>query len=203
MRHVLAAIALLVITACAEAKPTAVTVHNSTAVATTVYVAFGADSKVLPPAWALFCTAQGALNCTFPLAAGASQALPAAGYLNATLSFGAAVGCGSTKAELNLNNPKWFDVADVSLVDGYSNKVAIVANGTRLGPPLGSSGNEKVYGLFPLGCDICTGREHPPCGMKPGGAGCKAGSQYKPDVPCQYQGPKKGGGGKVEVLLEG
>jgi hypothetical protein len=31
--------------------------------------------------------------------------------------------------------------------------------------------------------------------------GCKAGTQYKPDVPCQYQGTVKGGGGAVTVTL--
>ena len=126
-------------------------------------------------------------------------------YLNATIGFGGTVMCGTTKAELNLNNPKWYDVADVSLVDGFSTKIEISVKGRdglkKLGPPLGKEGNEKVFGLFPLGCDICTARQSPPCGMKPGKDGCKSGTQYKPDVPCQYQGPVMGGGSAYKVIL--
>jgi len=180
-------------------------VRNDTPGSTLVYVAFGADSVVRPADWK-FCHATGPLTCDFPVAAGGKQELPLAGrYLNATLAFGAPVACGATKAELNLNNPAWYDVTDVSLVDGYSNMVRVTVtdpSGTKvLGPPLGASGNEKVYGVFPLGCDVCTAREHPPCGMVPGKDGCKAGSQYKPDVPCQHQGAVMGGGSKVEVAL--
>lgn len=195
-----------VMPALAKAPPAAalstVSVTNAAAKDEVVYVAFGADSVVLPTAWT-FCPPASKLNCSFKLKAGATQALPLSGYLNATLSFGAPVTCGQTKAELNVNNPKWYDIADVSLVDGYSNKVVIEVTSagttTKLGPPLGAKGNEKVFGLFPLGCDICTARQSPPCGMKPGRDGCKAGTQYRPDVPCQYQGKVMGGGSVVKV----
>jgi hypothetical protein len=53
-----------------------------------------------------------------------------------------------------------------------------------------------------LGCDICTARDNPPCGIAKGKEGCKAGTQYKPDVPCQNQGKKMGGGSVVVVALE-
>jgi hypothetical protein len=182
--------------------PTTLTVQNNTDSATVVNFAFGADSVVLPTAWPA-CTATAPLNCNMTVAAHSGAALPVGGYLNATLAFGGAVGCGSTKAELNMNNPKWYNVLDISLVDGYSNKVSITSDGKTLGPPLGAQGNEKVFGLYPLGCDICTARQNPPCGMSPGGHGCKGGTQYKPDVPCQYQGPKMGGGSNVVVSLEG
>ena len=180
-------------------------IQNATETDTNVYVAFGADSVVLPSAWS-FCTATSKLNCNFPLAAGAAQTTLLGGkYLNATVGFGGAIMCGTTKAELNLNNPKWYDIADVSLVDGFSNKIEIEVKGRdglkKLGPPLGKTGNEAVFGLFPLGCDICTARQSPPCGMKPGKDGCKAGTQYKPDVPCQYQGPVMGGGSAYKVIL--
>jgi hypothetical protein len=121
--------------------------------------------------------------------------------LNATLSAGQPVSCGSTKAELNVNHPGAFDVVDVSLVDGFNVKMAINFNGTILGPPVGKEGNEKVFGVYPLGCDICTARQSPPCGIPAGGPGCKAGTQYKPDVPCQAQGPTVGGGGSVKIDL--
>ena len=70
-----------------------------------------------------------------------------------------------------------------------------------LGPPVGPTGNEKVFGVFPFGCDICVARHSPPCGIKPGKEGCKTGSQYKPDVPCQYQGTVLGGGTAVTIAL--
>ncbi len=182
---------------------TTVTVQNQTASAVTVYVSFGGGSVVQPSQWP-FCGDSG--GCQFVLAAsgspGSSQNLPLAGqYLNATLAFNATPSCGSTKAELNVNNPAWYDILDVSLVDGYSNNIQITANGTLLGPPKGATGNENVFGLFPYGCDICVAQQAPPCGISPGGPGCKAGSQYNPSPPCQYQGPVKGGGSTVVVAL--
>lgn len=181
-------------------------VSNETTRASSVYVSFGADSVVQPADWTSFCKETSARNCTFTIEPSAIRHLPTAGrYLNATITFGAPVGCGATKAELNINNPKWYDIVDVSLVDGYSNDIAIktVDDSGRhtLGPPKGAKGNEKVYGLYPYGCDICVARQHPPCGIQPGSDGCKSGTQYKPDVPCQYQGPTMGGGTAVQVSL--
>lgn len=196
---------LLLVAACSSSKPAPVATHlstvevvNATSANETVYFSFGADSVVLPADWS-FCEASAALNCKFTLQGNHTQNLPAPGYLNVTFAFGSPVSCGSTKAELNVNNPKWYDVVDVSLVDGYSNNIAITIDGTKLGPPLGASGNEKVLGLFPLGCDICTARQNPPCGQTPGTDGCKSGTQYKPDVPCQYQGAAMGGGSSISV----
>lgn len=207
-----AVVAMLVFASCRCPKPTpptggksTVAVKNDTDSDTTVYVAFGANSVVLPASWS-FCAASSNLTCNFKLSAHTSQDLPLSGQLlNATFAFGAGVGCGSTKAEMTVNNPAWYDVADVSLVDGYSNKVSISiggeSGGTTLGPPVGRDENEKVFGLFPYGCDICVARQAPPCGIPTGKAGCKGGTQYKPDVPCQYQGPTMGGGSKIVVSL--
>jgi len=182
-----------------------VVVSNDSAADTVVFFSFGADSAIT--SWS-FCPTTTRLNCQFPLKAHAKQPLPLAGaYLNATISFGAAVACNTTKGELNLNNPKWYDTGDVSMVDGYNGKIEITMTGAttvKLGPPLGKTGNEKVFGLFPLGCDICVARQKPPCGMKPGKSGCKAGpDQYHPVVPCQYQGTTKGGGSAVKVSFQG
>lgn len=184
------------------------TLINETADAVAVSFAFGADSVVLPADWP-FCNVDAGLVCATSLAGHAATLdLPTSGrYLNVTIAFGGPVGCGSTKAEININNPKWYDVADVSLVDGYSNRVVINAGfedgGAKLGPPNGPDGNETVFGLFPLGCDICTARQNPPCGILPGGKGCKAGTQYKPDVPCQWQGPVMGGGSHLAISYLG
>ena len=205
---------------------TQVTIVNQTAAATTVYVNFGADSQITQSDWAAFCSGSG-LSCQFPLGANASQALPnpSGKYLNFTTAFGSPVGCGATKAEVNVNNPSWYDILDVSLVDGYSNDVAIIATPTgggqavQLGPPNGESGNETVFGVYPYGCDVCVARCSPPCGIAKsdpllgcnsscdncqsnGVDGCKAGTQSNPAVPCQFQGPTLGGGGQtVQVVL--
>jgi len=182
------------------ASKSTVIVVNDTAVAATVYLAFGADSVVLPAAFP-FCQPPAALSCAFSLAAKSEQALPLAGqYLNVTMAFNAPVNCGSTKAEVNVNNPAWFDVLDVSLVDGFSNGVEI-QTGTVMLAAFTRDGNEKAFGVYPLGCDICVARQHPPCGQTPGRDGCKAGSQYAPAVPCQWQGTTKGGGTPVRVVL--
>jgi hypothetical protein len=187
--------------------PSTVIVMNAAPDDTVVSVSFGPNSMITAPSWS-FCQDGSAPACVFPLKGrGASRALPIGNqYLNATIVFGAvSVGCGTTKAELNVNNPIWHDVVDVSLVDGYSNGIAIEITGSdggtmKLGPPVGATGNEKVLGLFPLGCDICVARDQPACGLPVGSGGCKGGTQYNPDVPCQYQGPARFGG--LSILVE-
>ena len=204
MKRALLALALL---GCnGSTTGTAVTIENQTDELTTVHVAFGADSKVTSADWS-FCQGSG-LNCSFTVDKQSNQPLPNAtnAYLNATFAFDHPVECGVTKAEIDVNNPKWYDTLDVSLVDGYSNKVQITAtpSGAKsvlLGPPVGEQGNETVLGVFPYGCDICVERQNPPCGISKGTTGCKKGTQYDPDVPCQWQGPTKGGGGTVTVSL--
>lgn len=203
-----AAIALLLLTACEPPASTSLSVSNTTTSSTTVYVAFGSDSVITADDWD-FCSGSG-LNCNFDLAASASKPLPNPDgkYVNATFSFGEPVGCGSTKAEVNINNPSWYDILDVSMVDGYNKKIKIDATPKKgsvitMGPPKGQTGNESVYGLFPYGCDICVERQDPPCGIPKGKVGCKEGTQNDPKVPCQYQGPTKGGGNlDVEIKLE-
>jgi len=183
-----------------------VIVSNSENAPVTVFVAFGSDSVVLPPSFS-FCTASGALACSFPLAANGSQRLPLSGqYLNATLSVGGPVACGMTKIELNLNNPAWYDIVDVSLVDGFSTSVEVQAkdsSGTHELKVDSAAGNEKAFGVYPYGCDLCVERSLPPCGIPKGREGCKKGpDQYHPDVPCQYQGTKKGGGSSVAITFD-
>jgi hypothetical protein len=214
MRFLALSLALLMLGCCTPPGPaphagTTVLVSNRQATTTVVYVAFGSDSKVGVKDWA-FCKGSG-LTCNFPLAGTTTQPLPTGGkYLNATFSFGAAVTCGVTKAEVNVNNPAWYDTYDVSLVDGYSNKVGMIytpptsadAGGpVALGPPVGASGNEKVLGVFPFGCDICVAKQNPPCNIPKGTDGCKAGTQSNPSPPCQVQGAVKAGGGGIEIIL--
>lgn len=192
--RMICALLVVMLAGCPDAS--SLTVTNGTTSDDVVYIAFGADSAIT--SWPA-CPTTGYLNCSFPLAAGQSQVFPLSGYLNATMAFNSAVGCGVTKAELNVNNPNWYDVVDVSLVDGYSNNISITLDGKTLGPPVGMTGNESVYGVYPLGCDICVARQNPPCGIPMGTDGCKTGGQYDPTVPCQYQGPTKGSGSSVTV----
>ena len=106
-----------------QSTSTDLSVENKTTAKTTVYVSFGSDSKITADDWA-FCSGSG-LSCNFDLAANASFPLPNPKglYINATFAFGQPVACGVTKAEININNPAWYDTLDVSLVDGYSNKI--------------------------------------------------------------------------------
>jgi len=178
-----------------------VVVSNETSNDATVYVSFGSASVVLPKHWA-FCKPTSELTCEFPLKANGSRSMPLSGhFLNATIAFNAPVGCGSTKAELSLNDPAWYDTADISLVDGWNADLGISADGTKLGPTKGNTGNELVLGVFPLGCDICVARQLPPCGIPTGTDGCKKGTQYNPEVPCQWQGTKMGGGSTIRISL--
>ena len=207
---------------------TQVTIINQSSADVTVYVSFYPDSMVMPPDWQRFCTGSG-LNCQFPLAMHASQPLPNPNglHLNFNVGFNN-TGCnsnGTTLGEVNVNQPTWYDILDVSLVNGYNSNVEIVVtptNGspTTLGPPKGMTGNETVYGVYPFACDVCVARCNPPCGYSKsdplncsnvagcsgcqsnGTDGCHTGSQDQPDVACQYQGSQLGGGGEsVQVIL--
>jgi len=201
MRHAFTLSALL-LSCChcgpAPGVPTSLSIKNGTTNPAKVYVAFGSDSAVGVSDW-IFCEKSGALTCSFDIAAGWTMAMPETSkYTNATLSFNHSVGCGVTKAEININNPAWFDILDVSLVDGFSNKVEISAESdsgtTKMGPATDEPSDAQLMGVFPFGCDICVERQNPPCGIAKGETGCKAGTQYDPKPPCQWQGPKKGGG---------
>jgi hypothetical protein len=193
---------------CLSCSPPGVEVRNLTKSPTTVHVSFGAASVVLPGDWK-FCKKTADLNCHFVLNAESIQPLSTGGkHLNATFSFDAPVGCGVTKAEIDVDNPAWYNTMDVSLVDGYSNNVSIESeaeDGSIVisGPPNGKTDNERTFGLFPYGCDICVERQKPSCGISKGKEGCKSGTQYNPDVPCQYQGPIMGGGQKIRIIFHG
>ncbi|KKK70481.1 hypothetical protein LCGC14_2923560 [marine sediment metagenome] len=169
---------LMLMPACMDSRSpsnsTTLSVSNGTRRTITVYVAFGSDSKIATDDWP-FCSGS-ELSCSFSLTG--QRSLPANNYLNATLSFGKPVSCGVTKAEVNINNPSWYDTLDVSLVDGFSNSVKITATPTTgnpviLGPPMSQTGNQKMLGVFPYGCDICVERQNPPCGITKSKTGCK------------------------------
>jgi hypothetical protein len=192
---------LLALMGCPPPPPvgTTVTVANRSGVDTNVYLAFGADSAITTSDFVSFCSGSG-LNCSFPLAKGSEQVLPLHGkYLNATISFFQPVACDTTKAEINVNNPKWYDVADISLVDGFNAPIRMQFAGQIIEAKR-PTGNETAYGVYPFACDICTERQNPPCDYTTGTDGCKAGTQYDPEVPCQAQGSVMGGGQNAVVV---
>jgi len=148
----------LAVSAAGEAadKNKTVRITNRQGTQAQVYINFAADS-VLKPVDVPFCKVTGPLNCEFTLAANSSRDIPnpQAKYLNMALAFNAQVTCGSTKAEVLVNNPNWFDILDVSVVDGFNEKIQVnltPTNGstTQLGPPVGKLGNQKIFGVFPM-----------------------------------------------------
>ncbi len=182
----------------ADAKQKKIVVKNNTTASAKVFINFGADSGITKSKMGSICT-RGAsnLNCGFDLAAGKDVTIPNDGYLpvNMTIAFNKDIGCGSTKAELNVNKTgSAGDAANVSLVDGFNEKIKMVFERTGaapvvMGPPCGIAGNEKVFGVYPYGCDGCAVRKAPQsaCGPYPAGnQGCHAGSEYNPQIPCQY-----------------
>jgi len=192
----------------AAAKQKRVVVKNQQATAVTASISFGADSEVNAQTLGTFCkSSTGKLNCVFDVPANGNKEIPNFGfkYLNMAVAFKANVGCGSTKAEVTVNNPKWYDVMDVSLVDGFNEKVQINVTPTGaktvvLGPPKGKSGNQQVFGVFPEGCDVCVERRNPPCGYSKGKSSeCKSGTEMQPGVICQYQ--DNSNAGTIEVIL--
>src|SRR5271155_3652036 len=86
-----------------NANPSTVTLVNESSVNIMAYIAFGADSVVLPSSITA-CNVDAGLTCQFMVPAHENANLPLGGqYLNATVSYGAPVACGSTKAEVNVN----------------------------------------------------------------------------------------------------
>lgn len=188
----------------ASSSGTSIAIKNPSPDAVTVAVAFGSDSQVT--GWS-FCQQTTPLNCSFKLDGKSTRELPVdGGYLNATFAFNTSVGCGSTKAEINVNNPQWYNTVDISLVDGFSTPLTIAykdPSGSRTFSVSGKGANERAPAVFPLGCDTCVARTKPACGMSPGKDGCKGGSQFKPDVPCQFQGSTMSGHATTIAIILG
>lgn len=189
----------------APGKPTSLAVHNGTMDAVKVYASFAADSAIDGDDWD-FCEGDFS-SCSFTVSGMSNTVMPDphGKYLNVTLAFGEPVGCGVTKAEVNINNPDWYDILDVSLVDGFNRQVQITAESgdgstATLGPAKNDAGDAQLNGVFPYGCDICVARQDPPCGIAKGYDGCKVGTQYDPKPPCQWQGKNKGGGDLAVVV---
>jgi hypothetical protein len=155
-----------------------------------VNINFGSDSQLNARDLAGFCDSiSKPLNCHLTLAANSSKEIPNPDfkYVNLALAFNGQVTCGSTKAEVIANNPHWYDIMDVSVVDGFNNRIEIKAIPTGqspvvLGPPAGLTGNQTIFGVFPLACTQCAAILNPPCESK-GPSECHAGTESDPNPP--------------------
>jgi len=192
-----------------EPKHKKIVLVNNQSSAAAVFINFGADSAINVTNLGSFCDSQSTppLNCHLTLAANSSEELPNPDfkYVNLALAFNNAVTCGATKAEAIANNPNWYDIMDVSVVDGFNNKIEIDATekGSTtpviLGPPAGMTGNQLLFGVFPFACTQCAAILNAPCGSN-GPGECHAGTESNPSPPCQYQmNPPDG---KIEIILQ-
>ena len=156
--------------------------------------------------------------CSFPIASGDMCTPPLRADCQTSINFafdeevltmpcGMTAGTGPSLAEININGNDCSktpgcdsppcDCADISLVQGYKlpNISMTLSKGpTTLGPTLGATGNQDVFGVFPVGCTNCLNREGCPCGID-----CKdttqchqGGTPNDPDVPCQASQPTGG-----------
>lgn len=180
---------------CMAKKDKMVHIINDQSEPATVFINFG-DESALNSNDLSFCEPEGKtrLNCRFRINGHASREIPnpQKKKLVMSLAFNAPVACGSTKAEVTVNNPTFCDNADVSVVDGFNERIQIEVDGrpmgqiVTLGPPVGKLGNQQVFGVFPFACTICAGILNPPCGSA-GPQECHAGTESNPRPVCQYQ----------------
>jgi Thaumatin family len=142
-----------------------------------------------------FCTfpAQGnPYACSFTLASGKSQPIqPTKGNFNVAISADILVwsscggGTGLTIAELYLNTQgnDWYDV---SLVNGFNYGVSIQPSSGNGITVTSATGNAKNPGVYPLGCDICTGPSNPPTGPGCPGKNYPQEGHVNTQPPCQF-----------------
>jgi len=156
--------------------------------------------------------------CSFPIASGDICTPPLQADCLTSINFafneevvtqpcGITPGTGPSLAEVAINgndcsktpgcDSSPCDCVDISLVQGYKlpNISMTLSKGpTVLGPTLGATGNQNVFGVFPVGCTNCLNREGCPCGIPcDDTTQChQGGTPNDPDVPCQASQPTGG-----------
>jgi Thaumatin family len=176
-----------------------VTITNSTSGSRTIYIGFnGASLGPYSQSDFPFCTfpAQGnPYACSFTLASGKSQPIQLTkGNFNVAISADILVwsscggGTGLSMAELNLNTQgnDWYDV---SLVNGFNYGVSIKPSSGNAITVTSATGNSKNPGVYPLGCDICTGPSNPPTGPGCPGKNYPQEGHVNTQPPCQFNQP--------------
>jgi len=132
-------------------------------------------------------------------------------WYNMSIAFNApgnVIRCPVTQAEYNVNVSPGGDGFNVSLVNGFNEKIQMTFQPDGKGEILKTdvpvnamgtqSGNQNKLGVFPSGCTICTYRLDPPRRQTDPNCpdynndwttGCKAGGRDKeknPDFKCQF-----------------
>jgi hypothetical protein len=71
---------------------------------------------------------------------------------------------------------------------------------TTLGPTAGATGNQNVFGVYPVGCTNCVNRGGCPCDIDCGDTSqChQGGTPSDPDIPCQASQPT---GGTITIKI--
>jgi len=187
---------------------------------TTVFVNFGADSCIKVEDWSMIDCKKGEANvdvpcvkippsdlrCKFTIDKGSKCTIPLenCGQSNFFFGIGGAPNCGTTP----FNGPTGFevnvygvtgDVADISVVSGFTVPISAMMNdGTILGPVTsgGLTDNANNFGVFPVGCTTCIARPGCPC-PGPGldctsNVGCHPTENGQPNPVCQVTQPSGG-----------
>jgi len=152
--------------------------------------------------------------CTLPLNSGCTSNIKLAFNPEfVTNACGDTPGSGPSVAEVNIhvancsNKPGCdsppCDCVDISLVNGYTPpNISMTLNEgpTTLGPTAGATGNQNVFGVYPVGCTNCVNRDGCPCGINCSDTSqChQGGTPNNPDIPCQASQPT---GGTITVNI--
>jgi len=97
-------------------------------------------------------------------------------------------GTGLTMAELNLNTAgsDWYDI---SLVNGFNYSMTITPSSGNAITVTSEFNNQNNPGVFPAGCDICTGPQNPPTGSGCPGSAYPQEGHVNAQPPCLYTQP--------------
>ncbi|HLB56592.1 MAG TPA: hypothetical protein VJK30_04610 [Coxiellaceae bacterium] len=95
----------------------------------------------------------------------------------------------TTLAEFTLNGVNSQDTIDISAVSGVNNLIQITGTSNKFNIDMSKAtpgSYNGIAGIYPLGCDICSGSVGPPNppGVQPK-ANCQGGTQYDPVPVCQ------------------
>lgn len=165
--------------------------------------------------------------CSFPIASGDTCTLPVKSGCLTSINFafnagvvtqpcGLTPGTGPSLAEVSINGSNCSkqpgcqtapcDCIDISLVQGYAPpniSITLSEGNTTLGPTVGATGNQSVFGVFPVGCTNCVNRGGCPCGIDCSDTSqChQGGTPDDPDIPCQASQPT-GGTITINILAD-
>lgn len=180
----------------ADGLAQSITVHNQLGGARKFYLGFTGSMSCYAQSDFPFCNFETALACSFTLQANQSKTIefskgckvsPAIAVDN--LPWGP---CPTTLGELTLSDGS-TDTYDISLVNGFSVAMKLVPSSGQTISVTTATGNHNNPGVYPLGCDICTGSENPPtwpgCPGKSYPSECHAGTQNDPSPPCHLSHP--------------